>query len=196
MARNLIYNSRKRTPRVGNVITLTLLYMKKLAILVVLFLGGITAQANVTNLDHNTNRGIRYNNSQPITFVQKGVTFFVNTNGSFDFNFSRGTIRGRRGNSLNAPGHTYGVTYPYRNVRYDRRGNIVKIGRNFITYNRNGLVNQIGNVSLRYHRGKLVRIGNMRIFYNKRGRIHQVRGNVLPHSGRITSVNTPRERIR
>ena len=196
MARSLVYTSRKRTPKVGNVLTLTLLIMKKLAIVVVLFLGGMTAQANVTALDHNTNRGIRYNNAQPITFVQKGVTFFVNTNGSFDFNFSRGAIQGRRGQFLNAPGHTYGVTFPYRNIRYDRRGNIVKIGRNFISYNRNGRVNQIGNVTLRYHRGQLVRIGNMRIIYNKRGRMYQVRGNVVPRSGRIASVRTQRERIR
>lgn len=154
--------------------------MKKLAILVVLFLGGITAQANVTNLDHSKKRGIRYNNAQTITFVQKGVTFFVHTNGEFDFN--RTPYRGRRGYGINAPGQTYGVTYPYRDrgfVRYDRWGNISKVGRNYINYNRRGRVNQIGNISLRYHKGQLVKVGNMQVIYDRWGRLLRLEGNII-----------------
>ena len=72
--------------------------MKKLLLLAVLFLGGITAQANqVTDLDHGQKKGIRYNQAQPITFVQKGIQFFVYSDGDFDFEVLRSTYNGLRG---------------------------------------------------------------------------------------------------
>jgi hypothetical protein len=157
--------------------------MKKLLVLAVLFLGGITAQANqVTDLDHGQKKGIRYNQAQPITFVQKGIQFFVYTDGDFDFQLIRSNNRGRRGTQyLNAPGSTFGVNYPYntsRLVRYDYWGNINKIGRNHIFYNRNGRVNHIGNTTMRYRNGRLARIGNMTVIYDLRGRISRLQGQI------------------
>lgn len=156
--------------------------MKKL-LLAVLFLGGLTAQANtVTDLDHTAKKGIRYNQPQSITFVERGVQFTVFVNGQFDFNRNRSRYQnsntGRRGYGVNAPGHTYGVSYPYAHntfVRYDRNGNAHKVGRNQIRYNRQGKVNQIGSVTLRYKNGRLVRAGDTQIVYNRRGRIVQLR---------------------
>lgn len=59
--------------------------MRKL-IIAVLFLGGITAQANqVTNLAHTNNRGIRYNQPESIPFIERGYKFVIFTNGTFDF---------------------------------------------------------------------------------------------------------------
>ncbi len=171
--------------------------MKKLAILVVLFLGGITAQANVTNLDHSKKRGIRYINAQPITFVQKGITFYVYPNGEFDF--TRTQYRSRRGFITNAPGQTYGFSFPDRNrgiIAYDRWGNISKIGRNYISYNRRGQVNQIGNVNLRYRNGRLVRVGNMHVIYNHRGRSYKLHGDVYTNNRRVVSRNRTIERSR
>jgi len=162
--------------------------MKKLLVLAVLFLGGITAQANtVTDLDHNQQKGIRYNQSQPVTFVQRGIRFFVHTNGEFDFKLPRANYYGRRGNTYdNSPGTTYGVNYPYRSnrlVRYDYWGNVKQVGRNHIYYNRRGKVNRIGNVNLRYRNGRLHSVGNMYVSYDRWGRI-------IGTNGYISNNNT------
>lgn len=170
--------TKKRTPRVGNVITLIFLTMRKLVVMVVLFLGGMTAQANeVTNLDHNNTTGIRYNTPQAIKFVQRGVKFIVFPNGEFDYKFLNPQQHGRRGH--NAPGTTYNNRRNNRYVSYDYFGNVTKVGRNFIYYNRNCDVNQIGNITLRYRHGRLVRVGNLRIFYNRYGDIAYTEGRVV-----------------
>lgn len=152
--------------------------MKKLLI-AVLFLGGMTAQANtVTDLDHTTERGPRYNVPQSITFTERGITFEVYTNGKFDFtqrgNRYQTRTQGRRGFNQGTPGHAYSVKYPYRYntfVKYNRYGEIYKVGRNLIDYNRRGKVRQIGSVALRYNNGRLDRVGDMKVIYNRRGRI-------------------------
>ncbi len=152
--------------------------MRKLVVLVVLFLGGMTAQANeVTNLDHNNTTGIRYNTPQKIKFVQRGVKFIVFPNGEFDFKFLNPQQHGRRGH--NAPGTTYNNRRNNRYVSYDYYGNVTKVGRNYIYYNRNCDVNQIGNITLRYRQGRLVRVGNLRIFYNRYGEIAYTEGRVI-----------------
>lgn len=161
--------------------------MKKLAVLVVLFLVGMTAQANqVTNLDHSQERGIRYNSSKSIQFVQRGVTFIVHSNGTFTYRASRGnnvvSNVGRRGARRTAPGHSYGVSYVNNsyspNVSYNSYGQISRVGRNIIRYNRYGIVQSIGNVRLRYNNGCLVRAGNMHIRYNRNGRIINTYGTI------------------
>ncbi len=162
-------------------LTLIFLSMKKLVVLVVLFLGGITAQANeVTNLDHNNTTGIRYNVPQSISFIQRGVKFSVYPNGEFDFKFLNTQHHGRRGYS--APGTTYSNRKKRGYVAYDYLGNITKVGRNYIAYNRYCDVNQIGNITLRYKHGRLVRVGNLRVFYNRYGNIVHTEGYVTHYS--------------
>ncbi|WP_299217626.1 hypothetical protein [uncultured Dokdonia sp.] len=151
--------------------------MRIVVVLVVLFLGGMTAQANeVTNLDHNNITGIRYNAPQSIHFIQRGVEFIVFPNGEFDFKFlnQQQLQHGRRGH--NAPGTVYTNRRNSRYISYDYFGNVTKVGRNFIYYNRNGNVNQIGDITLRYRNGRLVRVGNLRLFYNRRGHIVYTEG--------------------
>ena len=159
--------------------------MKKLVVLVVLFLGGMTAQANeVTNLDHVNTTGIRYNTPQSISFTQRGVKFIVFPNGEFDFKFLNTQHNGRRG--YNAPGTTYNnrkTSY----VSYDNYGNVTKVGRNYINYNRNCDVNQIGNITLRYRNGRLVRVGNLNIFYNRYGKIAYTEGHVIHNNHNSTN---------
>ncbi len=165
--------------------------MKKL-LLAVLFLGGMTAQANtVTDLDHNTRTGIRYNQPQAITFVERGVEFVVFANGQFDFALVgprfQNRNQGRRNVGYNAPGHAYGVSYrnDYNSfIRYDYYGDISKVGRNHISYNRFGEVNQIGSVRLRYNNGLLTRVGGMELIYNRRGRLVDLIGYVHNDRGR------------
>jgi len=165
--------------------------MKKLVVLVVLFLVGITAQANqVTNFDHNTERGIGYNHSKSIKFVQRGVVFIVHSNGSFTYHIPKAkSLKNSRARTT--PGHNYGVSF-YNNygnnyspkVSYDRYGNINKIGRNLITYNKYGKVQRIGDVRLRYHNKCLVRAGDMHITYDKYGRIKNTHGKILGYRHR------------
>jgi len=158
--------------------------MKKLAVLVVLFLGGMTAQANVvSNLNQVDNRGPRYNNNtQHISFVQRGITFIVHSNGTFTYRSNGAQNIGRRG-VYSTPGQTYyGVSYANRSnglVSYNRNGVISKVGRNLITYNRYGKVSRIGNVNLRYRNGRLIKAGNMHISYSRNGRIIKTYGNVI-----------------
>jgi len=175
--------------------------MKKL-LLAVLFLGGMTAQANtVTDLDLSIEKGKRYNQPQSITFTERGVEFEVFINGQFDFarTGERFQIRnqGRRGFTNNAPGHTYAVSFPYRGnsfVTYNRRGDIYQVGRNVINYNRKGKVNQIGTIALRYKNGKLARVGDMHVIYNRKGRIIKLsrftRGNNAHYKVNKIKVNT------
>lgn len=165
--------------------------MKKL-IIAVLFLGGITAQANqVTNLAHTNDRGIRYNQPESISFIERGFKFVIFTNGTFDFAPIRQVQnQGRRGYRVQSPGQAYGVTFPYNNqhfVNYNRWGEITQVGRNYISYNRNGAINQIGSVRLRYKQGRLVRVGDLRIVYNRRGHIVDLLGYVHHRQGTHTS---------
>ena len=166
--------------------------MKKLVVLVVLFLVGITAQANqVTNLDHNRERGIGYDHSKSIKFIQRGVVFIVHSNGNFTYYTPR--VKHFKNNRVRTtPGHNYGVNF-YNNsygnnygpkVSYDRYGKIYKIGRNLITYNKYGKVQRIGDVRLRYHNKCLVRAGNMHITYDKYGRIKNTHGKVVGYRHR------------
>ncbi len=160
--------------------------MKKLLVLAVLFLIGTSAQANqVNDLAHGKKKGIRYNQPQAVTFVQKGIQFFVYTNGDFDFRVVGNNAYGRRNARYNnSPGTTFGVTFPNHNhrlVRYDYWGSINRIGRNVIFYNRRNRVNQIGNISLRYRKGRLVKVGNMSLFYNRRGHVIDVQGRIHNH---------------
>ncbi len=154
--------------------------MKKL-LLAVLFLGGMTAQANeVTNLAQ-LEKGTRYNQPQSITFIERGIEYVVYVNGEFDFILNQPQQSfGRRGSVASAPGITYGVTYatPRNFVRYGFNGEIVRVGRTQIRYNRYGDVNQIGSVRLRYHKGLLVRAGDLHINYDRRGFIRNVDGYV------------------
>ena len=160
--------------------------MKKLAVVVVLFLVGMTAQANqVTNLDHNLERGIRYNSSKSIQFVQRGISFIVYSNGAFTYNASQKnnvvSYTSRR-SPKTTPGHTYGVSYVNNNyspnVSYNNYGQISKIGRNSIHYDRYKNVKSIGNVKLYYNNKCLVRVGNMHIKYNKYGYITKTYGSI------------------
>ncbi|WP_405224331.1 hypothetical protein [Dokdonia sp. Asnod1-B02] len=158
--------------------------MKKL-LLAVLFLGGMTAQANtVTDLDLSIEKGKRYNQPQSITFTERGVEFEVFINGHFDFERSQGRIevsnRGRRVYTRSTPGQTNRVTYASTNktsVKYNRKGDIYQVGRNDISYNRKGQVSKIGTIALRYQNGRLTQVGTKNVIYNRYGVIVKLSNN-------------------
>jgi len=160
--------------------------MKKVTLLVVVFLVGMTAQAQKRYVDKNVyqNQGNhRYYNSQVIRFVENGVLYKVATNGTFDFTILNRPYtsrpRGRRNHEVNyngTPGHIYNGGRRSGFIKTDRFGNIHSIGRTQITYKRNGKVRSIGRVPLYYKRGRLVQIGNMQIVYNRFGKIRDTHG--------------------
>lgn len=164
--------------------------MKKVLLLVAVFLIGNATQTLANqNSDVVINPGKkhRYYKSQTIRFVENGVLYSVATDGTFNFRFlnRRGNYTyGRRGHQSNyIPASYNGVQYARANryrsqIRTDRFGNIVRVGRTWIEYNRSGRVKWIGNVRLRYDRGLLVRIGGMYIDYNRNGRIRNTFGHI------------------
>ena len=103
--------------------------------------------------------GFVYSYDNAVNFEERGVEFFVFTNGEFDFNTNYNDSyydyngNRRRGNR--------GV-----NIDRDYRGRINRIGNAFINYDRNGNVTRIGNVFMRYYRGQLTNVGNLRVRYN------------------------------
>lgn len=162
--------------------------MKKVFLLVAVFLVGITTQAETNtkaeNVTFNPGSTYRYTNAQEITFVENGVLYAVTTDGAFSFQFLHPSQNNYR------RGGTQQLYYNNnrRNRRIDRHndrrarvardcyGNIIAIGQTQITYKRNGKVRNIGRVPLRYHRGLLISVGNMEITYNRRGLIRDTFG--------------------
>ncbi|MFK8061198.1 MAG: hypothetical protein AB8B78_14055 [Polaribacter sp.] len=101
-----------------------------------------------------------YNNA--VNFIERGVEFFIFTNGEFDFdtNYNNTYLdyNGRRVRRSSG-------------IRIDRdfRGRVSRIGSAFVNYDRFGNVTRIGNVFMRYYRGRLTNVGNLSVRYNRFG---------------------------
>lgn len=165
--------------------------MKKSTLLVAAFLLGITTQANV-KLENTLHRPIgnyeRYLSTQSVQFIEAGVLYEVFLDGSFTYSIPNNSVyrtpgrrnaartnNGRRGNPN---GNAYGRRVNAAAVFIDAFGVLQSVGRTPINYNRNGKVNRIGSVQLRYLRGRLLRVGNMHIFYNHSGAVSHTLGNI------------------
>lgn len=105
--------------------------------------------------------GVNYSYNNAVNFIERGVEFFIFTNGEFDFNTNYNTTyydyNGRR------------VTNRGVKIERDYRGRVRSIGNVFINYNAFGNVTRIGNVYMRYYRGKLTNVGNLQVKYNRWG---------------------------
>ena len=150
--------------------------MKKITLLVatVLLVG------NVVNA---TEDRTRYSLDEPISFVERGIEFFVFANGDFDFNTrpqdSNGDYfyktAGKRGaKTTSARGQ---VNYGTR-IEHDSFGRVRRVGNTFINYDSRDRVSRIGSVYMRYNRMALTQIGGMRIIYNRRGDIVDMIGSI------------------
>jgi len=148
--------------------------MKKITFLVagVLITCGIV---NATELKTNCN------SEEPISFMERGIEFFVFPNGDFDFNTrpldSEGDYfyktAGKRGMSQERRTMNYGIR-----IEHDSFGRVRRIGNTFINYDNRDRVNRIGSVYMRYNRFALTQIGGMQIIYNSRGEIVDTIGRV------------------
>ncbi|QNM86829.1 hypothetical protein H9W90_06895 [Polaribacter pectinis] len=100
-----------------------------------------------------------YNNA--VNFVERGVEFYIFTNGEFDFNTHYNDTyydyNGRRTRNS-------GIR-----INRDYRGRITSIGSVFINYDYRGNVSRIGNVFMRYYRGRLTKVGNLQVRYDRGG---------------------------
>lgn len=92
---------------------------------------------------------VNYSYNNAVNFFERGIEFYVFTNGNFDFDT----------NSRN------------RRTRIDRdySGKIRRIENVTISYDYRGNVTRIGNISLRYYRDRLTNVGDLRVRYDSWG---------------------------
>lgn len=139
--------------------------------------------ANATEVKRLTSNNTNFNCDEPISFLERGIEFFVFPNGDFDFNTrpqdSQGDYfyrtAGKRNNGTAAARRpmNYGVL-----IEHDSFGRVRRIGNTFINYDNRDRVNRIGSVYMRYNRFALCQIGGMRIIYNYRGEIVDTIGSI------------------
>lgn len=157
--------------------------MKKITLLVatVLLVGNVVNATEVNNT-FGEERRARYSFDEPISFVERGIEFFVFPNGDFDFNTrpqdSQGSYfyktAGKRGADATARGaFNYGVR-----IEHDSFGRVRRVGNTFINYDNRDRVSRIGSVYMRYNRFALTQIGGMQIVYNRRGDIVDMIGSI------------------
>ena len=125
-----------------------------------------------------------YNCEEPITFTERGIAFFVFTNGDFDFNTrpddSQGDYQykqaGKRSTETDRRStipENYGVL-----IEHDSFGRVRRVGNTFINYDSRDRVSRIGTVYMRYNRYALTQVGGLQIVYNRRGEIVDIFGQV------------------
>ena len=57
-------------------------------------------------------------------------------------------------------------------IRYNRYGEVTKIGNTRIFYDSRGRVRKVGNIRVDYTRGWLSRVGGLDVRYNRRGKVN------------------------
>lgn len=167
--------------------------MKKITLLVAsIFLVGSMAKASENPVFSETNNNLGFGFDEPISFVERGIEFFVFPNGDFDFNSrpndSQGDYHyrtaGRRGVQVRVP-----VNYGVR-IEHDSFGRVRRVGNTFINYDFNDRVSRIGSIFIRYNRFALAQIGGMQIIYNRRGQIVNCIGSVRGRSNGFINGNS------
>ena len=182
--------SKKLNPEVSGkrakLLTQTSMIMKKITLLVAsILLVGSVANASEIKKSGEEKR-TRFSFDEPISFMERGIEFFVFPNGEFDFNTrpedSEGDYfyktAGKRGTTVQARGP---INYGTR-IEHDSFGRVRRIGNTFINYDSRDRVNRIGSVYMRYNRFALTQIGGMRIVYNRRGEIVDTVGRIKGYS--------------
>ncbi len=157
--------------------------MKKITFLVagIMLLTGTANASEIIKITDEVTRA-RFSFDEPISFMERGIEFFVFANGEFDFNTrpqdSQGdyffktagkrTTSVERGRPVN-----YGTL-----IEHDSFGRVRRIGNTFINYDSRDRVNRIGTVYMRYNRVGLLQVGGLKIVYNRRGDIVDTIGSV------------------
>ena len=159
----------------------------------------MTAQANEISLkqtnDFNNNNG-RYRNVQPVLFTYNQVDYAIFPNGKIEFELpeyrSRSTVNRRSSIRSHSAYHDSNSSRVDRRfVRYNRRGQVTKIGNTRVFYNSRGKVAKVGNLRVQYRNNVLNSVGGLQVLYNRREQITAARGHVLVrnHYGRGHDCN-------
>jgi hypothetical protein len=143
-----------------------------------------TAQASEIGLEENNDfppRSNRYRNVQPVLFTYNHVDYAIFPNGKVEFELpQRAAVRNnrqvtRRYDVYRRSNRNYRSSF----VRYNRYGQVTKIGNTRISYNSRGNVARIGTLNVSYRYGALSNVGGLQVLYNRRGQITAARGHVL-----------------
>ena len=163
--------------------TQILLIMKKITLLAAGIML-ITGTANASEIIKIFGEEIRtrFSFNEPISFTERGIEFFVFSNGEFDFNTRPEDSQGdyyfkTAGKKRTILERTRPVNYGTL-IEHDSFGRIRRIGNTFINYDGRDRVNRIGTVYMRYNRFALTQIGGLQIIYNHRGSIVDMIGSV------------------
>lgn len=127
---------------------------------------------------------VNYTYNNAVNFIERGIEFYIFTNGDFDFNTHYSDFyydsNGRR----------------FRNsgIRIDRdyRGRINRVGSVFINYDFRGNVTRIGSVFINYYRNRLTNVGNLTVQYDRWGApifFGTVKENYYYHNGVRINLN-------
>lgn len=161
--------------------------MKTITFLVAnLLLIGTTANATTVNTMVLDEKRTHYNENEPISFVERGIEFFVFLNGDFDFNTRPEDHQGayfykKAGRNVTQSDARRMVNYGVR-IEHDSFGRVRRIGNTFINYDNRDRVNRIGSVYMLYNRMGLTQIGGMQLVYNRRGDLAHTIGSVKGYS--------------
>jgi hypothetical protein len=151
----------------------------------------VTIAQETRSFNHNTTASCIFD--EPISFTERGIEFFVFTNGDFDFNTSPDDsqgdhhyrLAGKRTSEVNRTNPVnFGVL-----IEHDSFGRVRRVGNTFINYDSRDRVSRIGSVYMRYNRFALIQVGGMRIVYNRRGEVINMIGQVKRNSGFIYNNN-------
>ncbi|WNM18054.1 hypothetical protein [Flavobacterium capsici] len=169
--------------------------MKKITLLVasILLVGNVAKATEVKTISGEESR-VRISFDEPISFIERGIEFFVFPNGDFDFNTrpqdSQGDYFYRKANgrvtAVQARGNVnYGVL-----IQHDSFGRVRRVGNTFINYDNRDRVSRIGTVYMRYNRFALSQIGGMTLVYNYRGDIINTIGSIKGRGNQGFVYNT------
>ncbi len=157
--------------------------MKKITLIVASFflVGGI-ANASEKVVFSDTNFISNFGFDEPISFVERGIEFYIFPNGEFDFNTRPEDSHGNffyksAGRKVVINVQRNPVDYGVR-IEHDDFGRVRRVGNTFINYDFNDRVTRIGSVFIKYNRFALVQVGGLKIVYNRNGQIIDFFGSV------------------
>lgn len=155
---------------------------------ITLLVASLLLTANVTKAQENRSfpintTTVRPNLNEPISFIERGIEFFVFQNGDFDFNtrtqgtqggfYYKGAGKREIDASLDRGTRNNGVI-----IERDDFGRIKRVGSTFINYDYRGRVSRIGFVFLTYNRFALTQVGGLHLVYNRFGELVDMIGSV------------------
>lgn len=159
--------------------------MKTITLLVanILLFGNVTNAATIIKTTESTSKIMSYDYDEPISFMERGVAYYVFPNGDFDFNIAPQDVQanyyfrtmGRRSADriTDRIVNNYGVL-----IAQDNFGRICRIGNTFINYDYQNRVSRIGGVFIRYNQFALAQVGGLRLIYDAYGNFVNIVGTV------------------